>query len=463
MNKTAPRTRSHGRLNPVAILLAMLMLAGALTHVIPAGKFDHRPGPGTANFHVVPKVNGIPALASASLPKESEKVAHAAGVVSFFAAIPAGMAKSVNTIFMVLFVGGMFGVLRATGTLDASIDRLLHLTSGNVYLLTAALMLVLACGSTFLGFISEYLVLIPLVLVVGERLRLPNLFAPAVVAVSGMVGYAASVTNPIVLAVAQPLAGVPVFSGALPRLVSFIVLFVASLIYVLLYLRRLPKFEHRPEATRLSIRQCGVLLTILAGGAGLIIGTSLWSWETTEHSAVFVALAIALAAVGGLNVSEGAEAFLDGMKAMLMAAVMIGLAGAMDIVLRSSQVLDTIVYAFGTIIQGQTPGFVASGIMVAEMLLDVLLHSTSAKAAITLPILAPIAGLAGVSGQVSVSALTLGGGLTNLITPTNGLLLAFLSTSKVSYGEWARFIAPLFLILCLIGFATLWAMTGLGL
>jgi uncharacterized ion transporter superfamily protein YfcC len=118
------------------------------------------------------------------------------------------MSKSANLIFMVMFAGGMFGVLRATGAIDASVDRLLYLTSGNVYLLRTGLMLLLACGSTFLGFMSEYLVIIPLVLGLGQRLKLPNLFAPTVIVVGAGAGYASSVTNPIALAVAQPLAGV---------------------------------------------------------------------------------------------------------------------------------------------------------------------------------------------------------------------------------------------------------------
>jgi uncharacterized ion transporter superfamily protein YfcC len=100
--------------------------------------------------------------------------------------------------------------------------------------------------------------------------------------------------------------------------------------------------------------------------------------------------------------------------------------------------------------------------MGAEMMLDVLIHSTSAKAAISMPVLAPIAQLAGVSGQVMVTALVLGGGLTNMVTPTNGLLLAFLAASKVDYVEWWRFIAPLFAMLCVVGLAALYLMTVLG-
>lgn len=460
----APGAKGHTRLSPMVIMLVMMLAAVALTHVIPAGKFQRHDGhviPGS--FQIVPKISGLPALLSAKAPLESDSPARAAGLVALFTDIPAGMVNQANLIFMVMFVGGMFGVLRATGAIDASIDRLLQVASGNAYLLTAGLMLVLACGSTFLGFISEYLAIMPLVLALGERLKLPNLFGLAVVCVASMIGYAASVTNPIVLAVAQPLAGVPIFSGFIPRSIIFAVMFGLGLGYVLLYIRGLPTADHVKKATRLTARQVGVLLSVVVGGTVLIVGTGIWSWGTSENAAAFLAISIVIACVGGLGPVAATDAFLEGMRSLLLAGVMIGLAGAMDIILRSSQILDSVVQTFATLIEGHSAGLVASGIMAAEMLFDVLIHSTSAKAAISLPVLTPIAHLAGVSGQVSVTALTLGGGLTNMVTPTNGLLLAFLTTSKVSYIEWLRFAAPLFAILCIVGAAALYLMTALAL
>ncbi len=445
------------------MMLAMVLAAIALTHLIPAGKFQRHHGqvvPGT--FEVIQKINGLPALLSLSAPTTTDVPARAAGFVAFFADIPAGMIKQANLIFMVVFIGGMFGVLRATGAIDAAIDRLLHLTSGNAYLLTIGLMLLLACGSTFLGFISEYLVIVPVVLSIGQRLRLPNLFAAAVVIVASMAGYAASVTNPIVLAVAQPLAGVPVFSGLVPRFLIFAVTFGLGMAYVLLYLRRLPKSDHVPEAARLTDRQVGVLMALVLGGIILITGTGLWSWSSSQQSAAFIAFSIILALVGGLRPGDAADAFLDGMRSLLLAGLMIGLAGAMDVILQSSQILDSIVHGFATLIQGHTRSLIATDIMGVEMAFDVLIHSTSAKAAISMPILVPIAHLSGVSGQVVVTALVLGSGLTNMVTPTNGLLLAFLAASKVDYVDWLRFIAPLFCVLCIVGIVALYLMTILG-
>ena len=354
----AARPKRHSPLHPVLIMLVMMLIAAALTHLVPAGQFDRvgkRVVPGS--YHVLPKVNGLPALLAPTAPTGTDTPARAAGLVAVFMAIPAGMTKSATLIFMVMFLGGMFGVLRATGASDAGLDRLLHVTAGNSYLLTAGLMVLLATGSTFLGFLSEYLAIIPLILILGQRFELPNLFAPATVVMSAMIGYAASVTNPIQLSVAQPLAGVPIFSGILPRLVLFAIFLALGLGYVLLYLRRLPKAVHIPEKAPLTGRQIAVLVTILLGAVVLVAGTIIWSWGTAQNAGLFIAFALALTLVGGVRAGAAADAFVEGMQGMLIACVMIGLGSAMQVLLQSSQILDSIVQSLSGLIQGHQRGW----------------------------------------------------------------------------------------------------------
>ncbi len=457
-----PNRAPKHQLHPVIVMLGVMLAAMMLTYVIPAGKFERHHElvvPGT--FKTVPKIGGLPAVFAASVPTTNDMPAKAAGIVAFFSAIPAGMIKSASLIFMVTFVGGMFGVLRATGAIDAGIDRLLQLTSSNVYLLTSILMFLLASASAFLGLISEYIVLIPLIGLVAQKLGLPNMFVMAVVFLSARIGYAASVSNPITLAVAQPLAGVPVFSGIWMRLAIFALLLVLGIAYVLLYLRRWTPKAHSPIAGRLSTRQVSVVCVLLIGACGLLIGTRLWSWSSSEMAAVFVALSLVMAIAGGLTAHMAAESFVEGMKSMLLPGVLIGVAGAVEIILQSSQVFDSVIQGLALMVQNHAPGVVAVALMAAEMVLDVFMSSSSGKAALSMPILAPIAHLSGVSGQVTVTAFLVGGGLMNLITPTSGILLAFLSASKVSYGEWMRFIVPIFSILVTVSVLSLLVLTYL--
>jgi len=209
--------------------------------------------------------------------------------------------------------------------------------------------------------------------------------------------------------------------------------------------RRQPKSTHAAEAARLSPRQAAVLLTLLLGGVALLTGTRLWGWASPELSAVYLALSLALALAGGINAEAAADAFLDGMKAMLLAALLIGLAGAVEVILSGSLALDTVIHHAASAVDGRAPQTVALGLMGTEMVLDVLVPSVSGKAAISIPILAPIGHLSGVAPQMTVLAFLMGGGLMNMVTPTSGMLLAYLSASRVTYGEWIRFIAPLFL------------------
>jgi uncharacterized ion transporter superfamily protein YfcC len=150
------------------------------------------------------------------------------------------------------------------------------------------------------------------------------------------------------------------------------------------------------------------------------------------------------------------------MNAMLLAGLVIGLAAATTLILQSSQILDSIVQGIASLIQGHERGVVAVGLMMSEMVFGVLIPSVGGKAAVSMPILTPIAHLSGVSSQVTVTALLLGSGLTNMASPTNPVLLAILAIAKVSYGEWLRFVVPLWGMLVCIGFFALYLMSALG-
>ncbi len=219
--------------HPVVMMILIIIAAVVLSWLIPSGVFERAPNghvlPGT--YHAIPKSYSLQALLwpHRSTPAQ----AYPADLAALVSAIPAGMTAAAGLIFMIMFLGGMFGVLRASGALDAGIERLVALTGGNVYVLAPVLMIVLSAGSTFLGLISEYLVLIPMALVLAEKLRLGPLFAVALIAIPAKIGYLASVTNPLPLVIAQPIVGVPVFSGLGFRLVLWVVFLALGISYLL--------------------------------------------------------------------------------------------------------------------------------------------------------------------------------------------------------------------------------------
>jgi uncharacterized ion transporter superfamily protein YfcC len=171
----ARRRGGHGALDPVLMMLVVLALAIGLTWLVPSGAFvrkDHNVVPGT--FHVVPKELAPQYLVES--PPSTDQAAYPASILALATAQPAGMKQSAGLIFMIMFLGGMFGILRASGALEAAIDRLVATTGGRVAILVPVLMVVISAGSAFLGLISEYLLIIPIMLALAARLGRSALF-----------------------------------------------------------------------------------------------------------------------------------------------------------------------------------------------------------------------------------------------------------------------------------------------
>ncbi len=167
--------------------------------------------------------------------------------------------------------------------------------------------------------------------------------------------------------------------------------------------------------------------------------------------------------IGGLDATAAAQGFLQGVRTMVLAAFLVGLARSVELVLQDGQVLDSVIAFLSRAPEGRPRILAAQMMLFIEMAIDVLIPSTSGKAAVTMPILGPIGQLAGVSGQVIVQAFIFGNGLTNAVTPTSGMLLAYLAAGKVGYGEWLRFVLPLFLLLTVLSLAALAVAVVIGL
>jgi uncharacterized ion transporter superfamily protein YfcC len=291
-----------------------------------------------------------------------------------------------------------------------------------------------------------------MMLVLAEKLRLGPLFAVALVAIPAKLGYLASVTNPLPLVIAQPIVGVPVFSGVGFRFVMWVVFLGLGIAYLLYNVRRSgftpSDDEHVSEP--LSACHTAILLAIGLGIIAIVYGAGNLHWGNPQLAAFYIALSALIALLGGMSAEHSAESFVEGMKGMMLAALLVGLAGAVEVVLRNALVLDTIINDLSALAQHGSSIVVAQALVGIEIVLDVLIPSTSAKAAISMPILWPIAQLTGVTGQTTVLAYLIGNGLTNMVTPTSGMLLAYLSTGRVPYATWMRFILPLWLTLLIL-------------
>ncbi len=452
-----------GHINPIIVLLGILMLAMVMTHLVDSGSFE-RDGklviPGT--YETIEKDRSFGTSTQAST---AAALARPLNLIDTLMTIPAGLERMSGLIFMVMLIGGMFGILTRSGAIDAGLERLLHSMQGNVYLLVPLLMTVFAAGSTFLGLASEYLLVIPLMVAMMQRLGLSAILGLAIVTIAVKAGYLASVTNPIPLTIAQPLVGLPIFSGAGLRFGFFMVFLAVGIGFTLLMIRRegfkaqvVSDFNGRS----LSVRHRLVLGLLAVGVAVLVYGSNQWHWHYRELSAYYIGLSCLLAAAAGLGASAAADAFVDGMKKVLMASMLIGVASAVAITLEQGRILDTIVHGLTALI-GEHGAYVSViGMFISQLLLDFLIPSTSGQAAVSMPILGPLGQLTGVPPQSTVLAFLFGNGITNMLTPTSGTLLAYLATAQVGWVEWARFIFRLWLVYIVIAALLLCFAVSLG-
>lgn len=434
--------------NPIIIMLGILVLAMLMTYLFESGEYQ-RDGrlviPGTYQaLDKNPSVSDLFKTSNESVPGQAQAV----GISGAILAIPEGLERMAGLIFMVLVIGGMFGVLQESGAIDAGLEKLLHSVRGNIYILVPVLMIVFSAGSTFLGLASEYLLIIPLMVAMANRLGLSNVVGLAIVAVAVKAGYIASVTNPIPLGIAQPLVGLQIFSGASVRFWFYLVFTVVGIGFVLIMIRR-EGFDSSKtwevDGAALILRHKLIILLITAGIAFLVYASNRWHWGHDQLSAYYIALSMLLAAAGGIGASRAADAFVQGMKKILMASMLIGVASAVAITLENGQILDSIVHGLTDLIGEGSPQVAAYGMFGSQLMLDFLIPSTSGQAAVSMPILGPLGQLSGVPAQTTVLAFLFGNGITNVLTPTSGTLLAYLATAQVGWTEWARFVFWLWL------------------
>ncbi len=460
MSETTKPKRSG--MSPVIMMMLIVIITMVLTFVLPSGEYQRENKLVVPNsYQVIEKPISAMNFVSASLAEKEKGQAAPVGIADALQSVPEGIAKQSGLIFMVLFIGGMFGILNKTGAIEAGLERTLVLTRGNIYLLVPVIMVIFSAGSTFMGLAKEYLLVIPMVIALTSRLGYSNVLGLAIVTIAVKVGYLASITNPYALSVAQPLLGLPVFSGLSLRVLTYFVMMALGIAFVLWKAKqeRLQNnfqtttvtFESKP----LSNQHTAMLTVLIIGVAFMVYGSNEWKWKTSALSAYYMFLSMVFAAIAGMRPSEAADAFVSGMKKVMIAAILIGLATAVEIVLSKGKVLDTVIHYLVDFIGSGGAYMSAYSMFFSQLLLDIAIPSTSGQAAVTMPIMGPVGQLSGVSPQTTVLAFLMGNGLTNVITPTSSGLLIFLATAQVSWTQWAKFVWPLIIMLAIVAMALL--------
>jgi uncharacterized ion transporter superfamily protein YfcC len=429
----------------------VLLLAVGLTWVIPAGEFERGKSgtrtvvvPGT--YHRV-EASPVPWHSVFTAPVRGFSDKDAAQIIGF-----------------VLFIGGAFAVINATGAITAGIHRLVRLAGESPArrrLIIPVLMVAFSIGGNTFGMSEEVLVFILITIPLAQRMGWDTIVGVAIPLVGAGVGFSGAAFNPFTVGIAQGLSELPIFSGWQFRMIMWAVLTTIAILYVMRYAARIERpmqFDPQdassirsPENVEgiLTGRRIGVLALLGIGLGVLIWGVTKWDWYIIEIAGLFLALGFGATLIGGLGANQAAQCFAAGSREMVTAAVLIGLSRSVLLVMQEGRIVDTILNGMSQSI-GALPAAISVQVMFGmQFCLNFFVPSGSGQAALTMPIMAPLADLLSIPRQAAVLAFQLGDGLCNFIIPTSGVLMGILSIAKIPFGTWLRWVG--WLMVWLIG------------
>lgn len=440
------------------ILFVFSGFAAILTHFVPAGVYER-----------VTLPNGRVAIDPASYRAVE---ATPVGLVDFMLAIPKGLGDASMVVFFTFLIGGMFMVIHRTGVIEVAVDKLTRRFAERSILVLPVLMIVFALVATLIGTQELALVYVPVILPLMIALRFDSVTAAGVALLATTAGFTAGVLNPVNTGLGQTIAEVPLWSGTGLRSALLLCLLVVGVGYLMRYAARVranpaaslmagDPAEARKRKLYQNAADAGALAYTtrqrLAGVTALIFfGVMVWGvltrgWFMMEMSGLFVIMGIAVGLVAGLTTTQICEAFNDGFRDVLVGAIIVGVARSVAVMLEQGQIMDTLVMGLGNVVGGFPDVLSSIGMFVAQLGFNFVIPSGSGQALVTMPIMAPLSDLIGVTRQTSVLAFQLGDGLSNILFPTSGYFMATLAIAGVGWDRWVRFFFPLFCIWVAIG------------
>jgi uncharacterized ion transporter superfamily protein YfcC len=352
-------------------------------------------------------------------------------------------------------------VVERTGTFSRLIAALARRLRNRGMLVIPVAAVVFSLGGILMQMQEELIAFVPVLLILARRLGFNALTAVAMSLGAAAVGAAFSPVNPFQVIIAQKVAQLPQASGLGFRLAFLVPALTLWIVGTMVYARRTrqpPEQVTGELHTPVRRRDLVILSMILAAFATYIYGAQRLGWEFDELAALFFGVGVLAGLLSGLGVVGTAEAFVDGFKSMAFAGLLIGFARAIYVVLNEGQIVDTVVHGLFTPIAGLPAMLSGLGMMLVQALIHLPVPSTSSQAVLTLPLLVPLSDLIGLSRQVTVLAYQYGAGLCEIITPTNGALMAMLAAAGVRYEDWLKFVIPMYGML--VGLAGLAVVTA---
>lgn len=442
--------------HPLVMLFGIIALATLMSYILPAGSFERetvdgrqRVLPGTFSY-----------LEQSPL-----------SILDMFVAFSKGFKAASDIIWVVLTSGIMFGILQRSKMVEHAVGTIVKkLGLERKYFIVVLMTFVFGMLGVGVGY-ENNIALVPIGAILALAIGGDLVLAAGISVAAITVGFGLSPINPYTIGTGHKIAQLPMFSGALFRSVMC---FAALGILAYYNVRYFKKTEKDPDTSMgaglntegfalskkledysMSTNNWMVALVFLGGMAIMLFGIFNHHWYLKEISAIFIMIALASGLVARLSPREISDTALQSVGLVAPGAFMVGIATTIKVILEEGNISDTIAYHLSEVLLSVP--ILASAILMsfAQCIMNILIPSGSGQALATLPVMIPVGDIVGLTRQVTILAFQIGDGVTNLINPTLGGLIAMLSMARVPFDRWLRFIAPLTLGLLLMSWVFL--------
>ncbi len=443
-------TKRNWSIDSLVLIFSFIIFAQLLSYAVPHGEFERVPSTDNPNRMIV--VDGtyeqMSAEDSVTLPPWH-----------FLMAISEGLESAQGIIFLIFLVGGVIEVLRKTGAIDAALHGAVDRLGKSPWVLIGGCLLLFSIGSFTIGMGEEYVPLVPIIVTMSLAMRMDAIVAMGMVWVPYGIGWACAGINPFGVLIAQNIASVPLTSGWAFRLLMMFAFLAVAFHHIYRYARRVQSDPSKslvahvdystgfeaPDDLQFTFRRIAILAVFVIGLVVFVYGVSEHHWYITELNAIFLAIGLIAAVIARLPAGETSRTFIEGAAAMTPAALLVGFARTIEVVMTDGQIIDTVVFAIAGLLEGLPAEASAIGMLAVQTVCNFFIPSGSGQAFVTMPIMSPLATLTDVPQQTAVLAFQFGDGFTNMIVPTSALVMGALALGKVPYAAWFKFVGPLLL------------------
>lgn len=436
------------KIDSLVLIFSFIIFAQLLSYVVPQGSFERQPYAENSKQEV------IVAGTYERLAAEDEVTLP---LWHFLSALTRGLGDAQDIIFLIFLVGGVIEILRKTGAIDAALMTAVHKLGHRPSILILGCFAMFGLGSYTIGMGEEYVPLIPILVSMALAMRMDAMVAMAMVWIPYGIGWGCAGVNPFNVLIAQNIAGVPLTSGWEIRILMMLAFLALAFHHVYRYANKVkadPEQSlvahinydegfHPPDDVKLNGKRYAILTVFIAGIGLFVWGASEYGWYITELNTVFLGIGLIAAIIGGLGAVQTSETFLEGAKGMIGAALIVGFARTIALVMSDGQILDSIVYGAAELLDGLPAEVTGIGMLLVQSICNFFIPSGSGQAFVTMPIMSPLATLTGIPQQTAVLAFQFGDGFTNIFVPTSALLMGGLALGKVPYIAWFKFVMPL--------------------